>query len=51
MKKNAMKKEKHPVYRWLMGFLLMLLLAGIILLIAGIQKGSGPFFLPGYQSI
>ena len=51
MKEKNMKKEKHPVYRWLMAFLLMLLLAGIILLIAGIQKGSGPFFLPGYQSV
>lgn len=45
-----MKKEKHPVYRWLMAFFLLLLLAGVILLVLGVQMGPGLFFLPGHHS-
>ena len=46
-----MKKEKHLVYRWLMAFLLLLLVAGIILLVVGIQMGPGLFFLPGQKIV
>lgn len=46
-----MKKEKHPVYRWLMAFLVLLLLAGVLLLAAGIQMGPESFFLPGKNSV
>ena len=50
-KEEAMKKEKHPVYRWLMAFLLLLLLAGIILLVYGVRSGPGILFLPGLHSV
>ena len=46
-----MRKEKHPVYRWLMAFLLLLLLAGIILLVCGVRSGPGILFLPGLHSV
>ena len=46
-----MRKEKHPVYRWLMAFLLLLLLAGIILLVYGVRMGPGILFLPGLHSV
>ena len=51
IKEEAMKKEKHPVYCWLMAFLLLLLLAGIILLVCGVRLGPGVFFLMDQHSI
>ena len=50
-KEEAMKKEKHPVYRWLMAFLLLLLLAGFILLVYGVRSGPGILFQPGQYSV
>ena len=40
-----MKKEKHPVYRMAMAFLILLLLLGIALLIMGLRLGGDRFIL------
>lgn len=40
-----MKKEKHPVYRLVMTFLILLLLLGIALLIMGLRLGGDRFIL------
>ncbi|MBQ9944447.1 MAG: hypothetical protein IKM64_06700 [Clostridia bacterium] len=41
-----MKKEKHPVYRWVMGFFIVLLLLGIAMLVISIAAGD-QWILPG----
>ena len=43
-----MNKEKHLVYRWVMGGLILLLLIGVVLLVIGLSvEGSGFFLSPG----
>ena len=41
-----MKKEKHPVYRWVMGFFIVLLLFGIGMLVLSIIAGD-QWIMPG----
>jgi len=41
-----MKKEKHPVYRWVMGFFIVLLIFGLFMLVASIAAGD-QWILPG----
>ena len=41
-----MKKQKHPVYRWVMGGLILLLALGIVLLVLGLALGQDRLYLP-----
>ena len=41
-----MKKEKHPVYGWVMGFFIVLLLFGIAMLVLSVAAGDQWIF-PG----
>lgn len=41
-----MKKEKHPVYRWVMGFFIALLIFGVAMLVLSVAAGD-QWILPG----
>lgn len=46
-----MRKEKHPVYRFILGGLILVLLLGIALLVMGLVRGPEHFFSPYIMSI
>lgn len=41
-----MKKEKHPVYRWVMAGFIALLLMGVMMFLAAVLLGEN-WFIPG----
>ena len=46
-----MKKEKHPVYRLIMGILFFFLLLGGLLLFMGLRLGGDRLILPSGVSL
>lgn len=46
-----MKKEKHPVYRFILGGFILLLLLGLALLVMALLLGPEKFISPQVMSI
>ncbi len=46
-----MKKEKHVLYRWVLGALMLLLALGIVMLVLGLEIGPDAILLSRGTSI